>query len=97
MLRTIRHGYDGTFALDSWAAAPGTIRVGDDVELVELDPRRRGPGRAGGSSGRRTSWRDLLVGPDFLSGPVSYQAPSSPRKRRISPASRAGWSSGTSV
>jgi len=47
VLRTIRHGYEGTFALDSWAAAPGTIRVGDDVELVELDPRRPLP-RPGG-------------------------------------------------
>ena len=47
VLRTIRHGYDGTFALDSWAAAPGTIRAGDEVELIELDPGQAAP-RPGG-------------------------------------------------
>lgn len=57
VLRTIRHGYDGTFALDSWTAAPGTIRVGDEVELVELDPGRVRP-RPGG-------W---IVGAPYLVG-----------------------------
>jgi hypothetical protein len=47
VLRTIRHGYEGTFALDSWTAAPGTIRVGDEVELVDLAPGRVRP-RPGG-------------------------------------------------
>ena len=39
VLRTILRGYDGTFALDSWTAIGGTIRVGDEVELVDWDPR----------------------------------------------------------
>lgn len=47
VLRTILRGYEGTFALDSWTAAPGTIRVGDEVELVDLDPALDRP-RPGG-------------------------------------------------
>lgn len=47
VLRTIRHGYDGTFALDSWTATPGTIRIGDEVELTDLDPGMDRP-RPGG-------------------------------------------------
>lgn len=47
VLRTILRGYEGTFALDSWAAAPGVIRVGDEVELIDLDPASDRP-RPGG-------------------------------------------------
>ncbi|MBS2539472.1 MOSC domain-containing protein [Catenulispora sp. NF23] len=47
VLRTILRGHDGRFALDSWAAAPGVIRVGDDVELIE-PPEGIDPPAAGG-------------------------------------------------
>jgi uncharacterized protein len=36
VLREIHRDYDGRFALDSWVAAPGVIRIGDEVELVDL-------------------------------------------------------------
>ncbi|MFC5908686.1 MOSC domain-containing protein [Streptacidiphilus monticola] len=44
VLRDIHRRYDGRFALDSWVAQPGTIRVGDRVEVVDLDLERPRPG-----------------------------------------------------
>lgn len=37
VLRTIRHRFDGTMALDCWVARGGRIRIGDRVELVDVD------------------------------------------------------------
>jgi uncharacterized protein YcbX len=37
VLREINREYDGRFALDCWVATPGTINVGDPVELLDLD------------------------------------------------------------
>jgi len=33
VLRRIARDFDGTFALNAWAARPGSIRVGDPVRL----------------------------------------------------------------
>lgn len=41
LLRVVR-SFDGRVALDCWVAEPGTVRVGDPVEVVEL-PEAAGP------------------------------------------------------
>lgn len=45
VLRTINAEFGGEIALDSWVIAPGEIRLGDPVTLVESDGR---PGHVGG-------------------------------------------------
>jgi MOSC domain-containing protein len=46
VLRRIRRDFGGTTALDCWVATPGTISVGDPVQLVRLpaDAPRPNPG-----------------------------------------------------
>jgi uncharacterized protein YcbX len=41
VLRTINAEFGGEMALDAWVVAPGTIRIGDRVELVDSDARPR--------------------------------------------------------
>ena len=41
VLRTINADFGGEIALDSWVVAPGTVSIGDAVELVELADRPR--------------------------------------------------------
>lgn len=41
VLRTINADFGGEIALDSWVAEPGTIAVGDPVELVDLSAKPR--------------------------------------------------------
>jgi uncharacterized protein YcbX len=45
VLRTINAEFGGEIALDSWVIAPGTVRLGDPVTLVDSDGR---PGHVGG-------------------------------------------------
>lgn len=45
VFRKIRSEFDGRLSLDAWVISPGTIRVGDPVELVDTDA---GPGHLGG-------------------------------------------------
>jgi hypothetical protein len=35
VLRSIRHRFDGTLALNAWAGRPGTVSVGDEARLLE--------------------------------------------------------------
>ncbi|WP_018349670.1 MOSC domain-containing protein [Longispora albida] len=44
VLRMLNRQYEGRFALDSWVAEEGTIRVGDPVELVAGCPTGPRPG-----------------------------------------------------
>jgi uncharacterized protein YcbX len=44
VLRHIRHEFDGRLALNCWVAQPGTIRVGDRAELVEVELPAPKPG-----------------------------------------------------
>jgi hypothetical protein len=37
VFRRIRSEFDGKLALDSWVISPGTVRVGDPVELIDRD------------------------------------------------------------
>lgn len=37
VLRKINREFDGRLALDCWVITPGTIRLGDEVELVDTD------------------------------------------------------------
>jgi uncharacterized protein len=43
VLRRIVHAFDGRVALDCWIVEPGSIEVGDAVELVELDAEAEPP------------------------------------------------------
>ncbi|MHA6758657.1 MOSC domain-containing protein [Streptacidiphilus sp. PAMC 29251] len=44
VLRHITREYDGLFALDCWVATPGTIRVGDQAEIIDADLPKPRPG-----------------------------------------------------